>query len=682
MAVLTSNLGKIVLSQAHFAYPPAVNDHELLDRMRVLEANERRMASLLELVQRFMAEREPLRLVREVCAAAREMTGARFAGVAIVSQNLQRVERLEIVGPDEDVNGPTAEIPQTFRIDDTIRGVLQTRQPARGHSFLIAPLATSSRVYGWFALAEKSEAAPFTDVDQTIALTIGTRFGMAYENANLHSLLDDMEFAMSVARVGVSYRDLESPYIGLSRSLANLLELPPGTSSISRDDFLARVHPDDAERVRATVAKAVTQGSEFEHLEYRIQTPSGGWRWFRSNGRVTAKRPGQPPRLFSGMADVTESRSLETQLHQAQKMEALGQLAGGVAHDFNNLLTAIGGYANFLIESIDEPELRRDIEAIIKAAGRAAGLTKQLLAFSSRQIRATALIDVNALVEDMAAMLRRMIREDIELAVQLSSEPVFVEGDRGQLEQVIMNLVLNSRDAIDGRGMIRIEASSVELKAGDYVMISVTDTGCGMTEETKARLFEPFYTTKPRDRGTGLGLATAYGIVSQNGGSIQVESELGKGTTFRICLPRQPEPAPKPAAPVGELDARGGSETILLVEDEPAVRDLAHTILERIGYTVMQAATPSEAEVKWTSIVSEGKSVDLLLTDVVMPGESGPDLFRRLSAKKNNLRVLFMSGYAEEDLFDRANVTISGAFLEKPFTVPQLVAKVREILDR
>lgn len=674
--------------------------------MRELETKERRLASLLELGQRFMAEREPLKLLRHVCDVAREMTHAGLAGVAIVSEDLQRVDRLEIAGLDDAL---TAEVRRTIQIDETIRRVLETRQPARGqnpggdpkalglpadhppvHSFLIAPLASPSRVYGWFALAEKAGAASFSDFDELIATTIGAQIGMAYENANLVALLLDMEFAMSVARVGLSYRDLQSTHIGLSQSLASLLELPAGTSSISRDDFLSRLHPDDVERVRATVTKAVTNGSEFELLEYRIHTPAGGWRWFRSNGRVTSNRPGQPARLFSGMADVTESRSLETQLHQAQKMEALGQLAGGVAHDFNNLLTAIGGYANFLLESVTEPELLRDVEAIVKAADRAGLLTKQLLAFSSRQIRPTVLIDVNAMVEDMAAMLRRMIREDIEVTTQLSADPVSVQADRGQIEQVIMNLVLNAKDAIHhGGGVIGIETACVELddtgsphriavKAGKYVMIAVSDNGSGMTDETKARLFEPFFTTKTRDRGTGLGLATVYGIVSQNRGSLGVESELGQGATFKVFLPRHPGSPPKPLSPVGAVAARGGTETILLAEDEPAVRELARTILERVGYRVIEAANPAEAELQWESTAS----IDLLLTDVVMPGGTGPELFGRLSARQAGLRVLFMSGYAEGDLFDRANVARPAAFLEKPFTITQLVAKVRETLDR
>jgi two-component system cell cycle sensor histidine kinase/response regulator CckA len=650
-----------------------------------------------------------------VCDAAREMTDARLAGVAIVSADLQRLERLEMVGLDE---ATTAELKRSLQIDDTIRRVLVTRQPARGlnpggdpaalglpaghppvHSFLIVPLASPTRVYGWFALADKVGAQAFSDVDERIASTLGAQGGMAYENATLVARLRDqasarrdhdadMEFALSVARVGVSYRELDSNQIMVSQSLATLLALSPGTPSISRDDFLARVHQDDVDRVRSVVDGAVARGSEFD-LEYRLRSPQGDWRWFRSKGRVTSSRPGQRARLFSGMADVTESRSLEMRLQEAQRMDALGQLAGGVAHDFNNLLTAISGYAELLLDEVPDPEQRLHVEEIVKAARRAGSLTKQLLAFSRRQVRATVVLDVNALVEDMAAMLRRMIREDIDLTTELAADQLWVQADRGQLEQVLMNLVVNARDAIRGGGTIRIETAIVDLeaiwsphrfavKAGTYVMLAINDTGSGMSEETKTHLFEPFFTTKARGEGSGLGLATVYGIVAQNGGSIWVDSEPEHGATFKVYLPRYDHPAPSLEVPIDAAAAKGGTETILLVEDEATVRLLARIILQRAGYTVVDAASPADAELLWASIAP----VDLLLTDVVMPGRSGPDLFRRLSAGRPDLPVLFMSGIADWDLFDRAGVARPAAFLEKPFSAGALLAQVRQVLDR
>jgi signal transduction histidine kinase len=498
---------------------------------------------------------------------------------------------------------------------------------------------------------------------------------------------DDVDFAMSVARVGVSYRYLDSSEIMVSRSLARLLDLPPGTLQIDRAALVANIHPDDAERVRAAVTEAVTQGSEFQ-IEYRWHAADGSWRWFRSNGRVSTSRPGQPARLFTSIADVTERRSLELQLQQVQKLEAIGQLAGGVAHDFNNLLTTIGGYTSLLLDRVNDPAQREDLAEILKASHRAGGLTKQLLTFSRRQVMEPAVIDLNLLIDEMATLLRRIIGEDIQLAAHLAAENAAVRADRNQIEQVIMNLVVNARDATGPRGIIRLDTAVVELgespgsrklvsKPGTYVAFSVTDTGHGMTPATEARLFEPFFTTKPRGQGTGLGLATVYGIVAQSGGSIGVVSEPGKGSTFTVYLPQHDRPAPV-ARPAEVVPVPGGSETILLAEDEAPVRSLARVILQGAGYTVVEAATPAEAEVCSASM----PSIDLLLTDVVMPGGTGPELFRQLSMRRPSLRVLFMSGYAEQDLFDRASVAPAGAFLAKPFSKRELILRVREALDR
>jgi len=288
----------------------------------------------------------------------------------------------------------------------------------------------------------------------------------------------------------------------------------------------------------------------------------------------------------------------------------------------------------------------------------------------------------------MATMLRRIVAENIHLTTRLADDGTLVRADRNQLEQMVMNLVVNARDATGSRGVIRLETAIVSLdeaagdfrlavKPGRYVVFRVTDTGHGMTEDTKVRLFEPFFTTKPRGHGTGLGLATVYGIIARSGGTIEVTSEPGAGSTFAIYLPQQERRAPAPR-PAEEALARGGSETILLAEDEAPVRSLARIILERAGYTVVEASNLAEAEQRSQAMAS----VDLLLTDVVMPGGTGPELFRSLSAKRPNMRVLFMSGYAEQDVFDRAEVAHAGAFLAKPFSREELVGRVRETLDR
>jgi hypothetical protein len=392
------------------------------------------------------------------------------------------------------------------------------------------------------------------------------------------------------------------------------------------------------------------------------------------------------------LADITERRTLELQLRQAQKMEAVGQLAGGVAHDFNNLLTAIAGYARFALDSAVVPEQRRDIEEIVKAAGRASALTKQLLSFSRRHFMEAVSIDLNALIVDMVMMLKRVIGEDVELTTALGADLLTVRADRSQLEQVVMNLVINARDAsgsggdAGSGGAIQIETSTATfdagstsqlgLKAGTYVTLTVSDNGCGMSEDTKARLFEPFFTTKPRGQGTGLGLATVYGIVTQNGGAIQVESELGKGSTFTVYLPSETGPA-HVAERHAEPQRATGSATVLLVEDEQAVRELVRIILERAGYSVVEAANADEAETLFGAM----RSLDLLITDVVMPGRSGFELFHQLHDKQESLHVLFISGYTDYATFDSTIAERDLAFLEKPFSAEGLVAKVRDVLS-
>jgi PAS domain S-box-containing protein len=488
---------------------------------------------------------------------------------------------------------------------------------------------------------------------------------------------------MTAARIGLSYRDIESTWVVMSKSLARLLGLPNDARGISQDELYERTHPEDRARVRETVATAILQRSDFA-LSFRMLLPDGATRWFQFDGRIVLDEHKQPARIVGVLADITDRRSLEMQFRQAQKMEAVGQLAGGVAHDFNNLLTAIIGYARFALERVGDGEQRRDIEEIVKAAGRAAALTKQLLAFSRRHVMETVSIDLNLLIVDMVTMLRRMIGEDIDLTTSLGPDLSVVRADRGQLEQVLMNLVVNARDATVGGGAIVIRTNLVtvetpppplELKPGSYVTLTVSDNGCGMSDEIRARLFEPFFTTKPRGQGTGLGLATVYGIVMQSGGAITVESEPGRGSSFTVYLPTEKGPAQLVERPV-EPQRATGTANVLLVEDEQAVRELVRIILERAGYSVVEAANSDEAETLFAAM----GSLDLLVTDVVMPGRSGFELFNRLHAMLPSLRVLFISGYTDYAMFDATIVERDLAFLEKPFSAEDLVAKVREVL--
>jgi CheY-like chemotaxis protein len=373
-------------------------------------------------------------------------------------------------------------------------------------------------------------------------------------------------------------------------------------------------------------------------------------------------------------------------------MEAVGRLAGGIAHDFNNLLTIIEGYVEMATNrSGAQPELRRDLQHIGDASERAGTLVRQLLAFSRKQVLKPKILDLNSIVLNLDKLLRRLLAETVEMKTVAGKGVGAVKADPSQIEQVIMNLVVNARDAMPNGGRILIETSNVELndaysqdhaavRPGRYVMLAVTDTGIGMTSDTVAHIFEPFYTTKESGRGTGLGLSTVYGIVKQSGGYIWVYSEPGKGTTFKVYLPRVEDrvevsstaQTPAPAA-------CDGKETILLVEDEAAVRELTRMVLSKRGYSVLEALNPADAE---QLAGSHGSEIHLLLTDVVMPGMSGRELAKRLTAQRRNLRVLYMSGYTYNVIAEGGTLEEGLSFLQKPFTPQVLAQKVRETLDR
>ena len=396
--------------------------------------------------------------------------------------------------------------------------------------------------------------------------------------------------------------------------------------------------------------------------------------------------------LCSISTDVTESKMLEEQLRQAQKMEAIGRLAGGVAHDFNNLLTAIIGYSQIVLASLGPTApLRKEVEEIQQAGKRASSLTSQLLAFSRRQVLQPSVIDLNRVVSNTTKMLRRLIGEDIHLATTLSPDLGRVKIDPGQIEQVIMNLAVNARDAMPEGGKLTIETSNtlfdeaysrehINAQTGNYVMLAVTDTGIGMGAETRSHIFEPFFTTKEKGLGTGLGLSMVYGIVKQSGGYIWVYSEPGKGTTFKIYLPHV-EGAEDAVLQRDEAEyLPRGTETVLLVEDEQAVRDLSARILRELGYTVIEASNGEEALA--ISRERANGELQLLLTDVVMPQMSGKLLTDMVKAARPGIKVLFSSGYTDNALVHHGSLEPGTAFLQKPFSPGALARKVREVLDK
>jgi PAS domain S-box-containing protein len=431
-------------------------------------------------------------------------------------------------------------------------------------------------------------------------------------------------------------------------------------------------------------------GTRFES-EAPIRTLAGGERTVFLSLKVVPGCERTLTHVLISFTDVTERKQLEAQFRQAQKMEAVGQLAGGVAHDFNNILTVISASCDFLDEGLHGSEpLLNDVRAIREASESAAKLTRQLLAFSRRQVLEPRVLDPNALLRDSENMLTRLLGEDVAIRLELAPAAGFVRADPGQLEQVIVNLAVNARDAMPDGGTLTLATAGAALdegfvrkhvgaSVGPFVMLAVTDTGCGMDEATLAKVFEPFFTTKEKGKGTGLGLSTVYGIVKQSGGFIWVNSEPGQGTTFKIYLPLA-APDQQPWRPTISSDAarQGGDETILLVEDNESVRALAARVLRNLGYRVLEADGLEEAR----QTAASEETIHLLLTDVVMPGGSGRDVSAAVRASHSAAKVLYMSGYTDNAIVHHGVLDSSVAFLQKPFTPDSLGRRVREVLDR
>jgi two-component system cell cycle sensor histidine kinase/response regulator CckA len=507
--------------------------------------------------------------------------------------------------------------------------------------------------------------------------------------ADLRASDERMRFALEAAGMGVWEFDVRTRHVTWTEMRAADGDRRAGRFAGTIERFFAATHVDDRDAVRQEIERAIVERQDLCML-FRTVGPGGGMRWVECRGRVHYDAEMTATRIVGVSTDVTERKLLEAQLRQAQKMEAIGQLAGGVAHDFNNLLTAILGYAKFAADNLPaNDQCRTDVEEVIKAAHRAAALTTQLLAFSRTQVLQSTVIDLNALVTGVSEMFRRLIGEHITLDLVLADDLALVRADAGQLEQVVMNLVVNARDAMERGGRLTIKTANVQLNAssglpqqavlsGWYVMLAIADDGMGMDENTKRHLFEPFFTTKERGKGTGLGLATVYGIVKQSDGYIWVDSEPGRGSTFSVYLPRterQTEAATPVAAPVPRDK---GSETVLLVEDEAGVRDLARRMLEHAGYCVLDAASGQDAELIFAQ---HRGAIDLLVTDVVMPGMSGPNLFLRLAIEQPALKVVYISGYATEAMARQLKLDRGQAHVKKPFTADQLVSYVRGVLD-
>jgi two-component system cell cycle sensor histidine kinase/response regulator CckA len=552
------------------------------------------------------------------------------------------------------------------------------------------PLKAGAHTFGVLVVQSYSSHVRFGEKEKDILTFVSQQVASAVEYRRNEEALRRSESryrSLVQSAVYSIYRSsLEGKFLDVNPALVSMLGYNSAEEVLALDPK-SEVFVDSGEQTR--FMHDFQSGNRLDNIEVR---------WKRRDGKViTARLSGSVVNSLDGTRvleviaeDVTEQRVLENQFRQAQKMEAVGRLAGGVAHDFNNLLMVISGYTEVLLERTESRNpLYPKIQAIHQATERATSVTQQLLAFSRKQMLELKVVEVNAIVADMERLLRPLIGEDVEFQTRLARDLGRTRADSGQIEQVLMNLVVNSRDAMPNGGRIAIETANVTLskdelrreysyiQPGDYVMLSVNDNGHGMDKETQARIFEPFFTTKEKGKGTGLGLSTVYGIIKQSGGYVLVQSEVGQGTTFRIYLPRVEEVA-QPASPVPvPLALNGGSETVLLVEDEESVRELVRETLEAKGYRVLEAGN-GEAALRLAT--QQSNPVEILITDVVMPGMSGRELSARLCASHPHTKVLYLSGYTEDAIVHEGVLQPGTAFLQKPFTLQALARKVREVL--
>ena len=555
------------------------------------------------------------------------------------------------------------------------------------------PLKANGETFGVLVLQSYSENVRYCEKDKEILTFVSQQMSSAIEHKRNEEALRRSESRyrslVQSAVYGIYCCDREGRFLDANPALITMLGYGSADEVLDLDPKSA-IFVDAEERMR--LVKEFQQNKQVNNIEVR---------WKRKdNTPITVRLSGC---LVSGGSDsggvaemiaedVTERRVLENQFRQAQKMEAVGRLAGGVAHDFNNLLMVISGYTEVLLENTEHHDNRYPkMEAIHQATERAAALTRQLLAFSRKQLLELKVVDVNLIVGDMERLLRPLIGENIELHTRLAKDLGRTRADAGQIEQVIMNLVVNSKDAMPDGGKITIQTGNVCLRnedlrseynyiqPGSYVMLSVSDDGHGMDRETQARIFEPFFTTKEKGKGTGLGLSTVYGIIKQSGGYVLVQSEPGLGTTFKIYLPRVEEAAePRGRAQVAQSQTTG-TETVLLVEDEESVRQLVKETLEAKGYKVLEADNGETA----LHIADELKDpLHMLITDVVMPGMSGRELSARLCANHPQTKVLYLSGYTEDAIIHEGALEPGTAFLQKPFTLQVLSRKVRDVLGK
>ena len=667
-----------------------------------------REAALAGLGHRLSAARSPLEAARIIVGVAQELLGwdacsldlyfpERDAIGAVLTMDTLDGRRVDV--PHAYPGGPPspmarrvlAEGPQLLLRDAPADAGAELRafgEGRRSASLMFVPIRHGDRIAGILSIQSYTPQA-YDCGDLDLLETLADHCGGALERLRVEAALRESQAQLarteSFALVMTAHVSLDGRWLKVPPTLCTLLGATEGdllgteVAAVTHPDHLAE---DEAERRR--LASGEVRSSD---MEVRLLRSDGRPIWVYRNRSVVQDASGTPLYLLTYLRDVSDRRTLEDQLRQAQKMEAVGQLAGGIAHDFNNLLTAIIGNGELLLREMDPSDARRlDVLEITRAAHRAGSLTRQLLAFSRKQILQPRLLGLNQVVTELSTMLRRVIGEHVELRLDLDPLLGPVLADPGQMEQVITNLAVNGRDAMPAGGTLTIRTANLDGALvprsgpeegellGPHVALAVTDTGVGMDDRTRARLFEPFFTTKELGRGTGLGLATVYGIVRQSGGHIRVHTRLHEGSTFTIYLPRAEGPSEAGDDGSGQTEEPGGAGTVLVVEDEEAVRTLACRVLRAKGYRVIEAAS---ADLAVAILGGSTEPIDLLLTDVVMPGMSGPTLAQRLVAQHPSLRVLYMSGYAEAAIERQGALPAGGELLEKPFTADQLARRVR-----
>jgi PAS domain S-box-containing protein len=685
-----------------------------------------RLGALIELGHQLAAERDPHRLLESFCHSARKIVGARYAAIAVLNKDKTGLDHFFTSGMKPEVVRQIGSQPVGHGLLGLVvkKGVVRAANISShpgsegfpsNHppmtSFLGASISSSADVYGSLYLTDKIGVSEFSDDDEKLVAMLVAQLGTAYENARR---FEELQIRATELTETVLQRErAEEELREANQTLQSLVQTSP--LAIIALDLNGKVKSwnQAAERIFGWGEDEVIGQNtpivfdqEWETFHGSLDTTrmadifagSETTRLKKDGSLIDVSLSAAP--LIDGkgansgsvvvIADITERKHLEEQFRQAQKMEAVGRLAGGVAHDFNNLLTAIIGYSQLALARLHrEDPMRKEIEEIETAGHRAAALTNQLLAFSRKQVLQPQVLDLNAVVTDLSKMLERLIGEDIVLTADLSPDIGFVKADRGQIEQIIMNLAVNSRDAMPDGGKVTIETynadvdeshTSENLNAhpGKHVVLAICDNGCGMDKETQLNVFEPFFTTKEQGKGTGLGLSTVYGIVNQSGGHIALYTEPGKGTTFRIYLPRLDEAEANSEQMASQTESLDGSETVLLVEDDDSVRELARRILEMYGYTVLEAAGCDNT--RRICEQTQGR-IHLMLTDIVMPGVNGRELAQLASSLRPEMKILYMSGYTDDAIVQHRVLSSDTPFLRKPFTPATLASKVREVLD-